>query len=123
VAGLSHELNNPLGIILGFAQGLLRKSSLDEASRTALLSIEKQTQRCAGLVRALLDFSRRTDPQRERIDVGAMLARVREKAGAQALRAQSPGGPPAPTETMPVECQHADAGVRAAQLLGQRAGC
>ena len=88
VAGLSHELNNPLGIILGFAQGLLRKSSLDDVSRTALLSIEKQTQRCAGLVRALLDFSRKTDPQRERIDVGAMLARVREQAGAQALRAQ-----------------------------------
>jgi PAS domain S-box-containing protein len=88
VAGLSHELNNPLGIILGFAQGLLRKSSLDEPSRMALLSIEKQTQRCAGLVRALLDFSRKTDAQRERIDVGAMLARVRELAGGQAVRGQ-----------------------------------
>jgi PAS domain S-box-containing protein len=88
VAGLSHELNNPLGIILGFAQGLLRKSSLDDASRTALASIEKQTQRCAGLVRALLEFSRRSTPQRERIDVGAMLARVRELAGAQAQRGQ-----------------------------------
>jgi len=88
VAGLSHELNNPLGIILGFAQGLLRKSSLDEPSRAALLSIEKQTQRCAGLVRALLDFSRKTDLQRERIDVGAMLARVRELAGGQAVRGQ-----------------------------------
>ncbi len=88
VAGLSHELNNPLGIILGFAQGLLRKSSLDEPSRMALLSIEKQTQRCAGLVRALLDFSRKTELQRERIEVGAMLARVRELAGVQALRGQ-----------------------------------
>ena len=88
VAGLSHELNNPLGIILGFSQSLLRKSSLDEASRTALLSIEKQTQRCAGLVRALLEFSRKTGSLRERIDVGAVLARVRERAGGQALRGQ-----------------------------------
>ncbi|WP_257461025.1 sensor histidine kinase [Archangium lipolyticum] len=84
VAGLSHELNNPLGIILGFAQGLLRKPSQDEASRMALLSIEKQTQRCAQLVRTLLDFSRRGGPERERIEVGPMLERVCELAMGQA---------------------------------------
>ncbi len=88
VAGLSHELNNPLGVILGFAQGLLRRSTLDEASRTALLAIEKQTQRCARLVRTLLDFSRKSGPVRERIEVGAMLERVRELASGQARRGQ-----------------------------------
>ncbi|QRN95365.1 PAS domain S-box protein [Archangium violaceum] len=84
VAGLSHELNNPLGIILGFAQGLLRKPSQDEASRMALLSIEKQTQRCAQLVRTLLDYSRRSSPARERIEVGPLLERVCELAMGQA---------------------------------------
>jgi PAS domain S-box-containing protein len=88
VAGLSHELNNPLGIILGFSQGLLRRSSLDEASRMALHSIETQTQRCARLVRRLLDFSSKSDAMRERIDVGTMLERVRELAGGQAQRVQ-----------------------------------
>ncbi|HEX8435535.1 sensor histidine kinase [Archangium sp.] len=88
VAGLSHELNNPLGVILGFAQGLLRRSTLDEGSRTALLAIEKQTQRCARLVRTLLDFSRKSGPVRERIEVGAMLERVRELASGQARRGQ-----------------------------------
>ncbi|PTL78935.1 PAS domain-containing sensor histidine kinase [Vitiosangium sp. GDMCC 1.1324] len=88
VAGLSHELNNPLGIILGFAQGLLRRSGLDETSRTGLLSIEKQTQRCARLVRTLLDFSRKSGPARERVEVASMLERVRELASGQARRAQ-----------------------------------
>jgi PAS domain S-box-containing protein len=88
VAGLSHELNNPLGVILGFAQGLLRRSTLDEAARTGLLAIEKQTQRCARLVRTLLDFSRKSGPVRERIDVGAMIERVRELASGQARRGQ-----------------------------------
>jgi PAS domain S-box-containing protein len=88
VAGLSHELNNPLGIILGFAQGLLRKGSPEDPSRMALLSIEKQTQRCAALVRTLLDFSRKSGPARERVDVPAMLERVRELASGQAGRGQ-----------------------------------
>jgi PAS domain S-box-containing protein len=88
VAGLSHELNNPLGIILGFTQGLLRKPTLDEASRTALLSIETQTQRCARLVRMLLEFSRKRGPVCERIEVGPLLERVRELAGAQARRGE-----------------------------------
>ncbi|QRK08990.1 PAS domain S-box protein [Archangium violaceum] len=88
VAGLSHELNNPLGIILGFAQGLLRRPSLDDASRKGLLTIESQTQRCARLVRTLLDFSRKSGPARERVDVASMLERVLELASGQARRGQ-----------------------------------
>ncbi|WP_375771312.1 ATP-binding protein [Archangium gephyra] len=88
VAGLSHELNNPLGIILGFAQAQLMRPSLDETSRTAFTLIETHTQRCARLVRTLLDFSRRSGPSRERIEVGRMLERVQELASGQAQRAQ-----------------------------------
>jgi PAS domain S-box-containing protein len=88
VAGLSHELNNPLGIILGFAQGLLMKSRPDDPSRTALLTIETHTQRCARLVRTLLDFSRRSGPTRERVEVGPLFERVHELASSQAQRGQ-----------------------------------
>jgi signal transduction histidine kinase len=86
VAGLSHELNNPLGIILGFAQGLARRGTLDESTRTAIGSIERQAQRCASLVRALLDFSRKKVPIRERISVSALFGRVGELVSGQARR-------------------------------------
>lgn len=86
VAGLSHELNNPLGIILGFAQGLERRGTLDEGMRTAVASIERQAQRCASLVRALLDFSRKKVPVRERISVSVLFGRVGELVGGQARR-------------------------------------
>jgi PAS domain S-box-containing protein len=86
VAGLSHELNNPLGIILGFAQAQLMKPTLDTGARTAFECIETHTQRCARLVRTLLDFSRRSGPARERIEVGRMLERVYELASSQAER-------------------------------------
>jgi PAS domain S-box-containing protein len=86
VAGLSHELNNPLGIILGFAQGLLRRATLDDHARMAVASIERQTQRCAQLVRALLDFSRKKIPVRERVAVRVLFERVRELISGQAQR-------------------------------------
>jgi len=86
VAGLSHELNNPLGIILGFAQGLERRATLDEGTRAAVASIERQAQRCASLVRALLDFSRKKVPVREHISVSALFGRVGELVTGQARR-------------------------------------
>jgi PAS domain S-box-containing protein len=86
VAGLSHELNNPLGIILGFAQGLMRRATLDDNSRMAVSSIERQAQRCAQLVRALLDFSRKKVPVRERVTVSALFERVGELVSGQAHR-------------------------------------
>jgi PAS domain S-box-containing protein len=87
VAGLSHELNNPLAIILGFAQGLVRRPTLDEGSRTAVASIERQAQRCAQLVRALLDFSRKKAPMPERVAVSALFERVHALVSGQARRA------------------------------------
>ena len=86
VAGLSHELNNPLGIILGFAQGLLRRATLDDTSRMAVASIERQTQRCAQLVRALLDFSRKKVPMREHVTVRVLFQRLGELFAGQAQR-------------------------------------
>lgn len=87
VAGLSHELNNPLAIILGFAQGLARRDTLDESTRSAVASIERQAQRCAQLVRALLDFSRKKLPVRERVSVSVLLERLGELVRGQARRA------------------------------------
>ncbi|MDY7226017.1 ATP-binding protein [Hyalangium rubrum] len=101
VAGLSHELNNPLGIILGYAQGLQRRTTLDENSRAAVGSIERQTQRCAHLVRALLDFSRDKVPVRERVSVLALFERVGELVEGQARRANIHFEVDAPAQGLP----------------------
>jgi len=67
-AGVAHELNNPLGGILGYAQYTLEKMSrkpfaevteLDfEAYRKHLRDIEAQSRRCKTIVQNLLKFSR-----------------------------------------------------------------
>jgi signal transduction histidine kinase len=86
IAGLSHELNNPVAAILMNAQILLRRpGALDEASlRKALVTIEAQSKRCSDLVRALLDFARKKPVDRQPCDVRAALDRVLALAAAQA---------------------------------------
>jgi len=66
-AGVAHELNNPLGGILGYSQFALEKmnekpiSQFDQEDTATFLQylqdIEHQTKRCRFIVRDLLDFS------------------------------------------------------------------
>lgn len=62
--GVAHEINNPLGVILGFAQGArLRVQEEDELS-LPLRSIEREALRCRTLVQDLLVFSRSSAGER-----------------------------------------------------------
>ncbi|MCY1059244.1 ATP-binding protein [Nannocystis sp. SCPEA4] len=73
VAGLSHELNNPVAIIRMSAQMLLRRGSRDPFVRRTLERIERHSQRCAALVEALLAYSRRRPQVAERCELGQVL--------------------------------------------------
>ncbi|MBI4395505.1 MAG: PAS domain S-box protein [Elusimicrobia bacterium] len=68
-AGVSHEINNPLGVILGFAQGLVRRLSSGDPLELPLKSIEREATRCKNLVQDLLTFSRTTHAEREPMDL------------------------------------------------------
>ena len=67
-AGIAHEINNPLGIILGFAQGLKYQLKGVESAPEALDFIEKEALRCVNLVKNLLVFSR-TSRAEERVEI------------------------------------------------------
>jgi signal transduction histidine kinase/HAMP domain-containing protein len=68
-AGVSHEINNPLGVILGFAQGLVRRLEAGNAMEIPLKSIEREAMRCKDLVQDLLTFSRTSNADREPMDL------------------------------------------------------
>ncbi|MFA7007351.1 MAG: ATP-binding protein [Elusimicrobiales bacterium] len=57
-AGVAHEINNPLGIILGFAQSAARGVKEGERLAMPLKTIEREAIRCKDLVQNLLVFSR-----------------------------------------------------------------
>ncbi|MEE8442242.1 MAG: histidine kinase dimerization/phospho-acceptor domain-containing protein, partial [Dehalococcoidia bacterium] len=62
VAGVAHELNNPLAGILGFSQLLLR-SDLSKEARPDVERIAFETKRAARVVQNLLSFARMQELQ------------------------------------------------------------
>lgn len=75
VAGVAHEVNNPLSSISAFAQLLLRDPSLSEAQRESIEVIRSETTRASHVVKDLLAFARRSDPHREPIDLNGVVTR------------------------------------------------
>jgi PAS domain S-box-containing protein len=57
-ASMAHEFNNPLGIILGFAQGLLGTMDPADANYHHIEIIVEEAKRCEKLVQELLEFGR-----------------------------------------------------------------
>jgi two-component system, NtrC family, sensor kinase len=73
--GVAHEINTPLGIILGYTQ-LLMDDIKDEEFLEDLKIIEKQTKICRKIVADLLGFSRHSHSVREAVDVNASMREV-----------------------------------------------
>ncbi|MFA5975581.1 MAG: ATP-binding protein [Elusimicrobiota bacterium] len=72
-AGVAHEINNPLGVILGFAEGALVRIPPGNPLETAVKSIVREAVRCRNLVRDLLVFSRVSKTELEPMDLNQML--------------------------------------------------
>jgi len=73
--GVAHEINTPLGIILGYTQ-LLMDDITDEELLENLRVVEKQTKVCRKIVSDLLGFSRHSHSVREAVDINASLREV-----------------------------------------------
>lgn len=86
VAGLCHELNNPLAAIRMNAQLLARHAVDPRLLHRALLVIERQSQRCACLLTALQGFSGQAPVKRAWYPAGALVERALATASPEAHR-------------------------------------
>ena len=80
-AALTHEVNNPLGILTaraGLALAAAREKGLDEDVVRDLEVVDRQATRIAEIVRSLLAFSRKADLEMRTVDLNAV---VRDVAG------------------------------------------
>ena len=76
VAGVAHEVNNPLSSISAFAQLLLRDQTLPAAHRDSIEVIRAETGRASQVVKDLLAFARRSDHRREPLDLNDLVERT-----------------------------------------------
>lgn len=78
VAGVAHEVNNPLAVIMGYAQLLVRDDRVESNVRREILKIQHESQRAAKIVRNLLMFSRNAEPQNAPVDLNRLVTGVLE---------------------------------------------
>src|SRR5450432_3585592 len=72
IAGVAHELNNPLTAILGYAQ-LLETEGLNDRATDFVSKLFKQAQRTHRVVQSLLSFARQRKPHKQQVDLGKVL--------------------------------------------------
>ena len=72
-AGVAHEINNPLTGVLSYASLLRKRMEHDPPACEDLDVIVRETVRCRGIIRELLDFARPTAPARKAMDLNEIV--------------------------------------------------
>jgi signal transduction histidine kinase len=75
VAGVAHELNNPLTVVLGYA-GLILERSHDPELRRKLELMSGEAERARKIVQNLLAFARKQKKERSRVDLNEVATRT-----------------------------------------------
>ncbi len=88
IAGIAHELNNPLQGVLGHLELLRATGAFPKALRRDIQQIYREADRAAKIVRNLLVFAGSRRLVRKRVSVNAVLSRVFALRG-PALRAEA----------------------------------
>jgi two-component system NtrC family sensor kinase len=72
IAGITHELNHPLGVILGSAELLNASDACTPAGRPGLDRIRQEALHCQEIVHNLLGFARKQQPKKTYLDVNTV---------------------------------------------------
>ncbi len=84
VAGIAHEINNPLGIIAGYSEALLDRAAAPALSAVNefedfpdyLKTIHSEIFRCKGILKSLLEFARPSGGTFREIDINELIKEV-----------------------------------------------
>jgi two-component system NtrC family sensor kinase len=76
VAGIAHEINNPLSGILLYASIVESDKRLDPTLKPDLERVISECRRCADIVKQLLEFSREALPHKDAVSLNNLLDKV-----------------------------------------------
>lgn len=79
-SGVAHEINNPLGVILGYAAYLEGKLLPDDPNYKYINEIKRESKRCKKIVQDLLSYARTPRPTLERTNLNDLLREIVEFA-------------------------------------------
>lgn len=75
-ASMAHEFNNPLGIVMGFAQDMLSETDPSSQHYQSLKIIDEETRRCQKIIQELLEFARPRSTDLGLTDVKQMIEKT-----------------------------------------------
>ena len=75
-AGVAHEINNPLSIVLGYTKLIMKNPPVDDRIKEDLRVIHKNAEICKKIVEDLLNFARQKKTRYVQADVNATLESV-----------------------------------------------
>jgi len=75
-AGIAHEINNPLGLVLGYTKLVLKEAGPANEFNEDLKIIEKHALNCKKIVENLLKFSRATSTTKSLVDLHELIRDV-----------------------------------------------
>lgn len=73
---VAHEINNPLGVILGYAAYLENKMNPDDPGFKYIQEIKRESKRCKNIVQDLLSYARVPKPALAETDINALLEQI-----------------------------------------------
>ncbi len=75
-SGVAHEINNPLGVILGYAGYLEGKMPEDDPNYRYIHEIKRESKRCKKIVQDLLSYARTPRPSLEPVNLNQLLTQI-----------------------------------------------
>jgi two-component system NtrC family sensor kinase len=75
-SGVAHEINNPLGVILGYAGYLEGKLDPEDPHFKYIHEIKRESKRCKKIVQDLLSYARTPTPALEETDINSLLSQI-----------------------------------------------
>ncbi len=75
-SGVAHEINNPLGVILGYAGYLENKLDPEDPNHHFIHEIKRESKRCKKIVQDLLNYARTPQPEFAVTDLNRLLDQI-----------------------------------------------
>ncbi|MGI9533851.1 MAG: PAS domain S-box protein [Thermodesulfobacteriota bacterium] len=73
ISGVTHEVNNPLAVVMGYAEMMISESNMDEETLKSVKVIYNESERARKVIQNMLSFARQHAPEKEPVIINDVI--------------------------------------------------